>query len=98
MLFLFWCIFCVDREIINKIIGDFSFKNIEIYENSRESISVVKFKNFNIISRGINNYQKYYINYIVPFLTQLWCNLSIIHNALINFNNHYYVIKFTINN
>ena len=44
-----------DREIINKVIGDFSFKNIEIYENSRESISVVKFKNFNIISRGINN-------------------------------------------
>ena len=42
--------FCVDREIINKVIGDFSFKNIEIYENSRESISVVKFKNFNIIS------------------------------------------------
>ena len=46
--------FCVDREIINKVIGDLSFKNIEIYENSRESISVVKFKNFIIISRGIN--------------------------------------------
>ena len=47
--------FCVDREIIDKVIGDFSFKNVEICENSRESISVVKFKNFNIISRGINN-------------------------------------------